>query len=53
MPPSTGVSVMVTVDPPGGGSPWSSQPQVKTTRLPGSTSMTVPAALCPGVTVQR
>ena len=52
VPPSAGSSVMVMVDSPGAGSDSpSSQPHVKTSRLPGSTSTIVPDALAPGTTV--
>ena len=45
--------VTVTVEASGGSSALSSQPQPKTTRRPGSTSRKLPAATCPGETVQR
>jgi hypothetical protein len=44
---------MVTVDAPGGSSACPSQPQVNTTRLPGSTSVNVPLADWPGMIVYR
>ena len=44
---------MITVDAPGGRSAEPSQPQVKTTRRPGSTSVNVPPAECPGMMVHR
>src|SRR6185503_18717828 len=53
VPPAAGSSVMITVDAPGGSSAEPSQPQVNTTRRPGSTSVKVPAAEFPGMTVHR
>ncbi|MET3164039.1 UNVERIFIED_ORG: hypothetical protein ABIB19_002461 [Arthrobacter sp. UYEF10] len=46
-------SVMVTLEAAAAGAVDPSQSQVKTTRLPGSISVNVPAADCPGVMVQR
>jgi len=51
VPPAAGSSVMVTVER--GRFVEPSQPQVKTTRRPGSTSVNVPAAEFPGITVHR
>ena len=53
VPPAAGSSVMITVEAPGGRSGEPSQPQLKTTRRPGSTSVKVPATECPGMMVHR
>ena len=43
----------MTVEAPGGSSADPSQPQVNTTRRPGSTSVMVPQAEWPGMIVHR